>query len=90
MATEYNIEGHFMAQISVLIQNVVPTDDFYTENESKNIKKKRKKYDREKAWVWWQMAQKWPKFHHFWICGHYIAMTSTKIDIYHISVISKL
>ena len=52
MATEYNIEGHFMAQISVLIQNVVPTDDFYTENESKNIKKKRKKYDREKARVW--------------------------------------
>ena len=42
MATEYNIEGHFMAQISVLIQNVVPTDDFYTGNESKNIKKKRK------------------------------------------------
>ena len=41
MATEYNIEGHFMAQISVLIQNVVPTDDFYTENESKNIKNKR-------------------------------------------------
>ena len=39
----------FMAQISVLIQNVVPTDDFYTGNESKNIKKERKKYDREKA-----------------------------------------
>ena len=46
-----------MAQISVLIQNVVPTDDFYTGNESKNIKKKRKKYDRENHGY----GDKWPK-----------------------------
>ena len=57
MATEYNIEGHFMAQISVLIQNVVPTDDFCTGNESKNIKKKRKMMIGKK----YRYGDKWPK-----------------------------